>query len=381
MKISKYIIVMTILSCTNLQAQEKTGYDNNYNNPFIIDVENNLSNFIDFKLSSFIESYTSIPLDLNSSIRSNNLMLLKISKNFILAFGGELCLFDKNGRFITQFGKKERIERLNITDMAIDEEKGLVYALTPWAKKLLVYNLKGLLIDQISGVDFNYDAIEIVNRNKIFIGIGNPHGNEKYGYLILNNIADTLVKRRHSINWGPYIASWYGKQVHYYTFNNTLYAKNQGDTVFYINTDSKFIPMYVLKFFNTITSEFKGFTKENNEYSVQNIPYYHYFFEIKKYFFFAVNYKKEWFNCIYDKELNKMFALNINENIADFFEDPNLECKGLFKYQFNNELVMFTGGKTFLQSLQRKNPIKAIHFQDKIKDNHQAVIIIMKVKP
>ena len=125
-------------------------------------------------LSSFVKDVEFVSLELtdDSVIKRVNELFFYEDKYIVADHGSDaIYMFDKQGKYLSKIARKGRAnnEYLNLDDVMLDEQRGLLIIKDFSSKKFLYYNLAGECIDVQSFKEncthYFQDVINLANGN------------------------------------------------------------------------------------------------------------------------------------------------------------------------------------------------------------------------
>jgi len=360
--------------------------------PIIIDLNEAIRNKIDYKLSDIIDSITYIAVEsiIDNYITYLNANMLKISDKYIIsenfAGGGDLVLFDRNGRFIRKIANRgQGPDEYNwINDIAIDEKNEIIYVLS--LNKLFKYNLEGVfkgIIDLTGVTDFVNRAHKIVINpsGQILVNFGNQTGDLQYRCLLLDqngNIINVL-KNYLFYTLDPNITARY-PQGTYYIYNDQIHIKNICDTLFVLE-NNRFHPKYIFKSTENQSNNITHleFEEKINQFGFGNV------FETNSKVIFRFCLNKKWYDGYYDKNKGKAYSsaseINSNASIINNMDGNNKFSFLFTDYQYNDIIIKcrspeFIDKDVLKETLSHSKYIEIINMLDSLKSADEDPVML-----
>lgn len=276
-----------------------------------INIDKALENKRELLLSEIAISIDFIQLETKVSSYFNSPSQIKFINENIYFFdkgSSKFFMFDLNGKFLNQFGKKGKgpKEFVAVQNFALDNRNNELIIFTR-EQKILKYNLDGNFINYLP---IEGNPVDLLPINGYFLGFyPNPICMENNGntFSLFNNkgeLIKSLYNNIHCESRGPILYN------RFYPFNNELRFWDMGiDTVFSIDTKLDVYPLYTFsskkkmpyRMYSSIKSLQEGVRK--NYLSIQNIK------ESNRYLFITVMYNQTFWYIIYDNQNNTSVGL------------------------------------------------------------------------
>ena len=386
-----YDIVLIILLTVCHSNKNDTAHTSEY--PITIDIDEAIRNKIEFHLSDLIDSITYIPVE---SIIGDYVMylsgnMLKISQNYIISenylWGGDLVLFDRNGRFIRKIAQRGQGpgEYNFINDMAIDETHETVYVLS--MSKLFKYNLEGKFLgvidlSEVSGLpNLLAQKIAVSPSGQILVNLGNRMGDLRYRCLLLDDKGNlvNMLKNNLTHTFDPNVPLYMAPEGTYYIYNDRIHIKNICDTLFVVENDS-FQPKYVFK---------TGGKNQSNHIThteyVEKIQQFAFgtIFETDSKVFFQFRLNEKIYNACYDKKERKAYS-NSLKDVNEFFNDMDVVkyfTFGFSDYQFNDIIIQmrtfeFIDRTVLKANLSPPRYLEVTHMLDSLQSVDESPVVL-----
>ncbi|MDR2026154.1 MAG: 6-bladed beta-propeller [Prevotellaceae bacterium] len=271
--------------------------------------------------SSFFKNVRTVMLEEHDDALIGEIQWIQAFDSYILIFdfviAQKLLVFDKNGKFLRQIGKRGRGpgEYIQITDFCIDPERREIYLLDAGSRKVLKYSLdSGEYISSINlpKNDINPSLITYA-YDRLYLKIkyyGQLAGNDNLLMefdIKTGKYTDHISSKKWNLNWKPNI---YGRYNFFSSQQPPLrYAELFMNTVFAIEKDSIY-PYLTLKTENwpqKVTEEEydRGLTKA---YHIRN------YFEYEDYIHLQYDYRLYRYTVVYNKTTNEAEIYDFSQN-------------------------------------------------------------------
>jgi hypothetical protein len=224
------------------------------NKELVIEIEKNISNFKNEKLSDFAYDIEYIPLETNEANIINDIHYVDFTNRLIFINDNDKCLlFTINGEFVSQIGKKGKGpgEYTRPSIVRIGRKDNCLYV--PDGSKILRYDMDGNYIRDIknpaglSGAFLNESWIP--TDDSVFVcHIANTTGQIKHKVIFFNDESDTLKMIKNHIQFyreKERFSSDDGKANFYFFDNQLSYKSLMNDTLYRIAKSYELIPAYV----------------------------------------------------------------------------------------------------------------------------------------
>jgi hypothetical protein len=350
-----------------------------------IDVIEAGRNGIDYKLSDVADSITYIPVEsfIGDYVTSLNANVLKISSNYIASenfpFGGDLVLYDRNGKFIRKIAQKGDGpgEYKSIRDVAIDEENALIYVLSHHPNKVFKYSLEGVF-ERIIDLPARADKIAVSPSGRLLVHFPNWMGNLQYSCLLFDNKSDIVGKLKNNILYelGAGRSRWFDEGC-YYIYNDRIHIKGVCDTLYVIEND-RFIPKYV---FDTGDNHSNRMTQAEYDGKIR----FYYIFETDLRILFSFRSGESWYVGYYDKAHRKTFFAS-TPLINNDMEDRDTFRFLYSDYQYNDMIIQRRRSEFDRERLKKNvSPSKYLEIIDmldrlKEKDDDPVILSVLHLK-
>ena len=362
-------------------------------------------------LSDIADSIEYIVLETSPNCMLGRIIDIKDSKDYIFIEHngqGNLSQFDRNGNFIRNVCKighgPEEIP--GIRGFSIDESQKLIYVQANWVNKMLIYSFEG---EYIKSIDLSGERGHVVwGRDSLFVCFREPSvGNENYIFEEINSKGHILQTVSNNCKWQKDLP--FGRSVsfkgrnNFYRLNNKLHFKGDyNDTVYTYNNANKIIPKF---YFNLGKYKLPDEMRVERGMNPDEIPAQYYWdsiLESPSYVFihygtYAIDIKgkeeklaDEGYIC-YEKRMRTGYTLRINdmklgcvndvdaglEFTPDYIED-SLAYHIISAYEISNHLNSEQFEESKCKFPGKKEEFK--HIMDKISENDNPVIMIVKLK-
>jgi len=208
--------------------------------PFIVNLEENISNFEVIKMSQLFDSIQYIQIETNKKCLIKDARKAKIifTDNFMfISEFRQLLQFKKSGKFVKQIGRngKGPGEYTGIRTCTVDEKGKLIYVVENWSKKIHIYNFDGNFIRDLS-TEYDIKDILFCSDENLICSITNVNKNidpEPNSVVIISSKKGNTVAKFNN----------YHKRKSDNVFENFLYKVSQeihfneafSDTIFRID--------------------------------------------------------------------------------------------------------------------------------------------------
>jgi hypothetical protein len=327
-----------------------------------------------------------------------------ITPNYILVLCSKstaVYLFDKNGRFITQAGRKGQGpgEYRHIDNIFVDEGLRRIFIRTYYPNRLNMYDFNGEYISHLSLDEYGEPAgsIKALFDNKYLVLYPNSKGKKEYTCEIRDRDYKLLGQGVRSVPYSVY-GTPDGKSEganiviapfdSYYRFENKLYVKENvlNDTVYSITGENTFNPEYLLgagKYEITadMRSDFTGAFDRMSQ-CVQFMELY----ETANCLLILYEYQSKKHRCYYDKQSGAILYFPSTDGIPNDY-DGGMDFWP--QKQDNDRLYKFYEAHLFEEHLSntaskmKNQAAAAIKFRDftsKLKADDNPVLVVASLK-
>lgn len=413
---NSFLILFVLLMAACNKEPESSG-------PLVIDLESNISNIKKVRLSEIADDVCYIPLETNEQSLMGRVINIDISEKFIFLSTSDKCLlFDSNGKFILQIGRKGKGPGEYLYPGAVKIGENFLFV--PASNDLLVYTKTGEFVKRIKNpagfdnVPFNNNW-SVLSDSLFICQIRNVMGDAENKAIIFDWNTDTvqLIPNYKKFHREKQSSRSEDGRAEFYFFENKLFYKEfTGDTLFKINEKNMLEPIYVF--------DLGKFKKPHHLQSlsvaeaskiVNNYIYINNLFETDNYFFlnyyFGEHYpfkKREYSQNseiylgiapvlgIYDKQLGETFLVksefddDVNPNGIfndldgglSFFPDARINNSTLLMIFSPYELLSYANSDFFKNSSpkfpEKKKEIEQLAKKLDLNDN--LVLMLVKLK-
>jgi hypothetical protein len=211
--------------------------------PFLIDIEGNINNRKNIKLSSLGKELLYIPLETRPECLINEIYKVEINESYIFVSAfTRLLQFDNNGVFIRQIGSQGRgpAEYLSVKDFCIDNEKKEVLIISNG--RLMTFSFDGKF-KRSDNISFHPAQVILKDPNSIMYHLFNittlPKDIDPDSWVLTDRQGKILYKIPNSLKR----VSKMGISVSdcpLYRFNNSIHFMEFGvDTLYYFEGNQK----------------------------------------------------------------------------------------------------------------------------------------------
>jgi hypothetical protein len=211
--------------------------------PFLIDIEGNINNKKNIKLSSLGKELQYIPLETRPECAIEEIYKVELNESYIFVnVFTKLLQFDKNGIFIRQIGSQGRgpSEYLSVKDFCIDNEKKEVLIISTGRLMAFGFDGKFLRSDNIS---FRPAQVILKDPKSIMYHLFNittvPKDTVPDSWVITNRQGKILFKIPNSLKRVSKMGISVGN-CPFYRFDNSIHFMEFGvDTLYYFVENQK----------------------------------------------------------------------------------------------------------------------------------------------
>ena len=378
------IVILLVAGC----REKKNNIADTYTDvvPIIIDIKEAIQNKVDYKYSDILfDSITFIPLECfidDFVLALDNSSIMRITPNFFFVQGKSgrtpLLCYDHNGKFIRKIAERGPGpgEFGRLRDVAVDEEKGIVYVLDRSDKKIYKYNFEGVFLEVIN-LSNHADKIAVNLAGQLLIHFPNWDGDLQYSCLLFDNKGDTINKLNNNIFYGlDAERTKFGYEGLRYIYNDRIHVKGKSDTL-YVVENNRFIPKYI---FSTGEKLSKKLSRVEYDEKI-SISYIHET-DSKVFFHFGIDKTGYW--SYYDKKTGKAFSAR-GAIINDMYDRKEINLS-MFTYQYNDEIIMVRGSSFNMDKLKENvSPSKYLEISNMLdsvykKDDDPVILSILHLK-
>lgn len=388
-QVLQYLFFLILMGCT--VSNQKEVKKNLYN----IDVEAIIKNLQNVKLSEIATDITYLPLETGNDNLINRIKKVKLTDNYIfVSERNNILKFNTCGRYIGQIGKTGYGpgEYVNIMNFEANEKANIIIINDEF--RSYKYDINGNFLGEVKLPSTNY---LFFSPTKFAFYLTNYIG--KLNNLVITDNNFTPLYQFQNNHPRPETHLKFGGSPFYVFRRNLFFKEYFNDTVFCVN-DSLLKPHIIYKEKNLIFDKnfdlhstgnvsdlIKQIEKVNDKLMTNSI------FETKKYVFTSyikglnprnTNYAR----IIFNKEINKAFALNEGKFINDIDNGCNFWPTGcfqdsiLFSYINAFELKAHVASNAFINSTPRyPEKKKALEeLADSLNEDDNPVLMLVKLK-
>ena len=310
---------------------------------------------------------------------SDNYFLLKDRDNRVM-------LFYSDGRFVTQIGREGRGHADYsglVYNVLLDEKSNAVYILTQSKGQIMKYDLKGNFVTKII-IGHDADFLGLIEQGIIIVHIANWTGNKENSYVVINDKGEVLKEFKNHYKYTLNKRVAYKKEGVKYIYNNNLYVKDKGDTLFMVSKD-QLIPKFIFKSKCSI-QESDRLTQEQYDEAIDFLSA----FETDHILYFCFQ------SCIknngnspikhgfFDKKTGKTFLFQHEKNaIYDHYIKNDIDDENYFHWVQKKGYLMaprFDFDEDKLSKVKPEIAKKIRYFRSRINDEDPAFMAIMHLK-
>jgi len=347
------------------------------------------------KLSDLIGELDYIRIETNGDCLIDHIDKISITEKYIYIKTHNpayLYVFMRTGEFVTKIATQGMGpgEYNAFRNFCVVNEKDMTFIYGSNPDKFLLFNSSWILEHEYSIPTVRpVHDIEIIEKDKILLMIGNYFGRTSFSYEIYSLKNELLKKRIKPIQYESIGAFRFNKEFSYYTFNNSFFIKENvlNDTLYRVSSNLEFYPHYVFKFGKY---EFPIEGKMDANKQIKNFHKYiviKNIFETSKYVLYSYSFNTKIFFDYYDKSKKQSFSLGENGIINDF--DGGIKFDPI--YQNNNILISYVTPldlKSFISSDSFRTNIpkylnKKLELQklaNSLNENDNPVLMLVKLK-
>lgn len=368
MKVLLFAFLLCMLSCQSADTKDSI---------VKMDLETNLLNYKNLKLSNLSDSIKVIALETNANCIIGDFSKLIKTKDFLLINGSDqhLFMFDLQGRFLREIGKQGRgsDEYLSLNDFAYSKKENLIYVNTIGAS--LKYTINGDFVTRIN-LPSNFMPVFTITDNN-YSCYAKPYSptKELVDSLDFVSVFSSKGKSLKTIKSGfvskkglTYFNWIYSKE------NNVYFKEEFNDNICCMdaNFNKKVLIELGLgdKAFEVEHLNVKFFKEWNKHYRIAGM------FDFKKYYILSVQKGlagKNIFPVVYDKITSEVFVPR-SDNKENAFSWKGIDWS--IVGDCNEELIMFAQASDVLEC----NSFKSKLFIKNLNLESNPVILIAHVK-
>lgn len=368
MRILLFAFLLCMLSCQSADNEDSI---------VKMDLETNLFNYKNFKLSNLADSLQIIPLETTAKCVIGDFSKVIKTKEFLLVNESDkhLYMFDLQGRFLREIGKQGRgsDEYLSLNDFAYSKKENLIYVNTIGAS--LKYTINGEFVTRIN-LPSNFMPVFTITDNN-YSCYAKPYSptKELVDSLDFVSVFSSKGKSVKTIRSGFVSKKGLTYFNWIYSKENIVYFKEEfSDNICCMDGDFNKKVLIELglgdKSFEVDHLNMKFFKEWNKYYRIAGM------FDFKKYFILNVQKGlagKNTFPVIYDKNTSDVFVPRSgNKENAFSWKGVDWSVVGDCK----EELIMFAQASDILES----NSFKSKPFIKNLNLESNPVILIAHMK-
>jgi hypothetical protein len=347
--------------------------------PFLIDIEGNINNKKNIKLSSLGKELQYIPLETRPECLINEIYKVEINESYIFVSAfTKLLQFDNNGVFIRQIGSQGRgpAEYLSVKDFCIDNEKKEVLIIS--TGRLMTFSFEGKF-KRSDNISFRPAQVILKDPNSIMYHLFNittvAKDIDPDSWVLTDRQGKILYKIPNSLKRVSKLGIIVG-DTPFYHFNNSIHFMEFGvDTLYYFVENQK-KPYAIVKLGKykmdpdpTIPLAYDAREKLDKELStrlsINNI------IEDNKYLYIELRWgiSDSFLHAIYDKSTSETKVLS-----ESFFSNDINGGQGFWPKQVINDHILINHIDAF-DLLKTPLPSK---LKGKINESSNPVLIVLK---
>lgn len=348
-------------------------------------------------VNEIIKSIQFIPLEFKDECPISSILKLDFYNDTIFIFSRDgLYLFNTEGKFICQFGRKGQGpgEYILPFDFSIDKQNKQVIIYDPNQIRIQIYDLYGNFLKSVRiGRSWNVEPL----GNNLFLSYPmNIMGDQPYKLIVFNENGDTIKtfndKFTFKLSGTPFLIPQNGAV---YKFQDNFHFKQfLSDTIYVFDSKNlKITPKYVFQGINNLPVMLLGnleqYEKEANNYSwLERVV------ETDKYLFIRLNSFGKIENMIYDKNKDKLYCVQTDIeddvqtrriNLSTFFWphsklSDNIIIRHWSAYNFKQYFDDVVSDKESMASLTEYSIDGFSQFFQTVKETDNPIIQIITLK-
>jgi len=342
---TKYFLVfievaflLLVINGCNLQPGKRSNHTSSFTT---IDISETQDNHL--IVNEIIKSVKFIPLEFSDECPIKSILKLDFYNDtiFILSRDG-LYSFNKEGKFICQFGRKGQGpgEYILPFDFGIDKQNKRVIIYDSNKSKIQIYDLSGKFLKSVKiGMSWNIEPI----GNDLFLSYPiNIMGDQPYSLIVFNENGDTIKTFNNKLTFKllgtPFLIPVNGAM---YKFQDNIHFKQfLSDTLYvFVSKNLKIIPKYAFQGINNLPTSLLGNIEQYNK-EVTNFSWVERVLETDKYLFIRLSSYGKIGNMIYDKNKEKLYS--VQTNIEDDVQTKQINLSTFFwpLYKLSDNIII-----------------------------------------
>lgn len=240
MKCGLYLILFLISSCTSGDSRVIPE----------INLEKGKAELKQMNLSAIADSISYVKLSAPDSVYISDNLNIKLYEAHILILDKstkEVLLFDRAGNYIrsiSSIGERD-IENLEVVDCVADEKNKLIYVLDIAKQKVATFSFSGNFIGSFKIPGFPLSII-FKSNSFFFITPSSGKSNQKrWPDIYKTDLSGKVVKE--FMHNEEYVQNRLASYSAYFYKDTLTFWQQSSDTIFYIDSDFKMVPKYIIK--------------------------------------------------------------------------------------------------------------------------------------